>query len=409
MTRSTRTPAPPPRPLRRALWATMSIAALGPAIGLVLAAALGPSSVAAAGGVPIQAFTGAPPRFAAPTEYHVVYRVSSSTATPLTEELWVDRPFDSYDTTSSGSTQYLTTVARLGAEVLKASHGAQASLINSPPAPATNDVRLDAMAGPLLRAGLILIVGRSSVMGRSCVILRSSGPLRAAGPLAPLHPGSSYVDSCVDQDGIVLSEATYKAGVQSELRRAVSVSVGGGASRGGDFQLPGQALAFYSGGGSFTPLTLSSSPPGLSWAASTVPAGFQHAGRYAVVPSQPQVFADQNQGGGPPPGPSQLGLPNDLVTELDDTFVSGPDVIIVQQGVLMGGGKFNAPPGGQPVQLGVLGRGQLTLSALGPVLTAEPANGSHFVRISGTVPPSVLLAVARGLQVEAPGPIVPLP
>ena len=407
MSRSTRS-QPEPRPYRRALLAVMTIAALAPVVGLLLAAApwSGPST--AVGGLPIRAYTGALPHFSAPDGYHVVYRVSSSAAIPLTEELWVERPFNSYDTTTSQGTQYLTTVARLGAEVLKAAHGATASLINVPPSAAVNDVRLDAMAGPLLRAGLLLVAGRSSVLGRSCTVLRSSGPLRAAGPLAPLRPGASYVDSCVDGDGIVLSEATYHSGVRTELREATSVSVGAAAGRGGDFQLPGTALAFYSGGGSFTPLTLSSSPPGLSWAASYLPAGFRHAGRYAVVPSQPQVFADQNQGGGPPPAPSDLGLPNALVTELDDTYVSGPDVIVVQQGVEMGGGKFNAPTGGQPVDLGILGRGQMSLSALGPVITAEPDNASHFVRFTGTVPPSVLLAVARGLRVEAPGTIVPL-
>ena len=407
MSRSTTSPPTAALPYRRPLWLVMAIAALAPVVGLLLAAAPWSTSSPSAGGLAIQSYTGAPPQFAAPVGYHVVYRVSSSARDSITEELWVERPFNSYDTTTAGGVQYLTTVARLGAEVLKG-RGAQASLVHVPPAPATNDVRLDAMAGPLRRAGLVLVAGRSSALGRSCVVLRSSGPLRAAGPLEALHKGSSYVDSCVDGDCIVLWEETYTSGVRTQLRQATAVSVGAAAGGGGNVQMPGTALGFYSGGGSFTPLTLSSSPPGLSWAASWLPAGFSHAGRYAVVPSQPQVFADQNQAGGPPASPTQLGLPDALVTELDDTFVSGPNVIVVQQGVLMGGGKFNAPTGGQAVQLGVLGRGQMTLSALGPVLTAEPANASHFLRITGTVAPSVLLEVARALRVEAPGTIVPL-
>lgn len=59
--------------------------------------------------------------------------------------------------------------------------------------------------------------------------------------------------------------------------------------------------------------------------------------------------------------------------------------------------------------LGQLGKGQLTLSPDGPVVSAEPTKGFHFVRLVGTLPADQLLRVAQSLVPQAPGKLVTIP
>lgn len=358
------------------------------------------------GGVPLGSQGGPLPSFSspAPSAYHLVYRVTASGQPPYREELWVERPFQSMDVTGSGPAASLTIVSRLGAQVLKSGNGAAPTLVRVPVGPPAGDVRIDQVLAPAVAAGRLLVIGRDSVLGRACRVLRSAASLRAPGPLLPLRAGNSYVDSCVDRDGIVLEERDYRNGSPTQLRRAVSLQVGMTAGAGGDYRLSAVPTPFDQGGGSFVRLTFSSSPPGVSWYPGRLPAGFVHSGRYDVIPSQPQAFSPDD------PQPFGVsGLPAGLVTELDDAFVRGPDLIVLQQGETAGGARFQPPTGGEAVDLGGMGRGQLLLSAGGSVVTAEPEGGSQFVRVSGTVDPSVLLAVARSLRVEPPGTLVTIP
>ena len=127
------------------------------------------------------------------------------------------------------------------------------------------------------------------MLGRSCQIFRSAAPLRA-GPLPALRSQSTYVDTCIDSAGIVLRETQVGGGHTLSDRRAVPVQTGSAAVADASFDLTGPATPFDSGGGAFTPLTLTSRPPGGSWALAHPPAGFQHLGRFAAVPPQPQLF-----------------------------------------------------------------------------------------------------------------------
>lgn len=379
---------------------------IGMAAALLVAAAPWSTPVPTVGGLAIGSFPGPVPSFAVPPAYHIVYRVTAPKIAPYTEDLWVERPYESVDETLSGAPPGgaldLATVTRLGEEILRAGN-AEAALTYVPPAAAANDVRLDAVVGPALRQGYLVLAGRGRVDGRSCTVLRSAQSLRDSGSLPKLKPGGSYVDSCVDADGLVLSEATYAKDRLTELRRAVTVAVGARSASGGDYQMSGEPSDYNQGGGSFTALTLASSPPGTSWFASWLPPGFIHTGRDDVTPSQPEAF-DQSSGSY---SPNPLGLPGSLVIELDDTYVSGPNVIVVEQGVTVDGAAFK-PPSGQPsVELGqLMGKGQLGVSASASVVSAEP--GGHFVRVSGTVPPAELIRVARSLRLEAPGKLVDL-
>ena len=391
------------RPFRIWRWVPLSLLALGTALGLLLAAA--PWSSAPTGSVPVG--LGSVPPLAVPVGYHVTYRVTGPGLSPYLQQLWVARPFDSVSEilagNSASSGTALETVTRLGDQVLTTGNS-QPALIHVAVAPAGSDVRLDAVLSAALADGYLQSGGTAEVLGRTCHLYRSAKTLADPGAMT-VPGGSNYVESCVDADGVVLSEDTFKSGRLTQRRQAANVEIGRAAAAGGNYDLSAAATPFDEGGGSIGALTLDSSPPGLSWKATWIPTGYSHSGRWAITPSQPEAF-DQSSSGVPNP----LGVPDSLISELVDAFVSGPNVIVVEQGVSAGNNTvFKAPTGGQSVSLGpVLGRGQLTLSGSASVITAEPDGGSHFVRISGTVAPSVLLQVARAVVVEKPGRLVPL-
>src|SRR3954447_24102132 len=343
--------------------------------------------------------------FGVPSAYSVTYAVSSAGAAPSTERLWVRRPFDSVDITYGGpppgGTPSLVTVYRLGVQVLKAAN-AQAGSLQIPAATAPQDVRADVVVPPALRAHKLAVVGKAVVLGRACQVFRSAAPLRN-GPLPTLRSGSTYVDTCIDGAGIVLRETQVSAGHRLSDRRAVQVQTGASAVAAAPFDMTGTPTAFDSGGGAFTPLTLTSRPPGSSWAFAHLRGGFQHLGRFAVVPPQPQLFG---QGGN---GYGSMGLPGGLVTEMDDVYVRGADVVVLQQGSTLNGAAFAAPANADSVDLGRLGPGQLLIAGSGSTLVAEPGNRKGFVRLSGTLPTRDLIAMMRALTRQPGGTLTRLP
>lgn len=345
-----------------------------------------------------------PVAFRVPVAYTVRYVVATGSS-PTTEVLTVRRPFDEADITYAGTqatgTPNLTVVHRLGAQVLKAGN-AEASRLHVPASAAPLDVRADLVVPAGLRAGALKARGSSVVAGRPCQVFRSNRPL-GAGPLLPLTSTSTYTDTCIDGDGIILRETRHNAGKTVSDRRAVSVQTGDAAVATGVFDLTAAATPFDQGGGAFTALTLDSRPPGRSWALLQPPVGFQHVGRYAAVPPQPQLFAGGGQGTG------QMGLPGGLVSEMDDVYVRGADAVVLQQGSTLNGAKFALPDHATAVSLGALGNGQMLIAGNVTTVVAEPGNGEHFVRLSATLPPDDVIALMRSLAAQPGGTLTRLP
>ncbi|HMC38361.1 MAG TPA: hypothetical protein VKI19_01785 [Acidimicrobiales bacterium] len=378
------------------------------AISVVIAAAGLVAGVLVAIGSPAHRGAAGDGAFATPAAYHVVYRVTSN-GSASTESLWVARPFESADVDLGGAPPgqdaYLTVVYRLGDQVTMAGGGAQALLMRVPAAASPADVRPDVIAAAALQAGLLRRMGHERIAGRSCTVYRSAAPLRS-GPLTAVGSGSTYTDTCIDGDGLILGETVVKAGAVTSERVAVHVSVGAASTSDAEFSLSGPATPVSQGGGAFTPLTPDSRPPGINWTLGRVPPGFEEVGRYAVIPPQPGVFGQIDQG-----PPNQLGLPGSLVAETDIVWVRGPDVIVLQQGGTLNGARFAAPAGARPVDLGAaggLGPGQLEITGTGSVVSAEPASAVHFLRLSGTLDPSTMLALARSIVRAPPGTLTRL-
>jgi hypothetical protein len=336
------------------------------------------------------------PASSVPTGYHVVYAEGVPGAAASTEELWVRRPFESVDQTLSGpppgDTLFVSTVSRLGHQVLRAGPTAQAVLLNVPVTAAPADVRLDAVYAAARNAHLLQFRRDDVVAGRRCTVLRSAQSLLNSPLLALAAHPNSYVDTCVDETGLILREQIVRDGALATSRTAVSVAVGPAAGDEGAYAMSGVPTPYDQGGGSITRLTPDSLPPGRTWVLPQPPAGFTLRGRYVAVPPQPQAFT-----AGPGASAAAPGAPTLLVVTLEDVYVRGPDVLVVEQGGTSNNARFAPPTGGRPVDLGVLGPGQLVLAATASSVVAEPAGESKFVRVTGTVDPHLLIQTARAL------------
>lgn len=331
-----------------------------------------------------------PPAGAVPVSYHVVYRVTAGSVVS-TEELWVHRPFEAEDVTFAGApggAPISTIVDRLGRQLVHDVGGVPA-VLEPPPAPTPFDIRLDAVAPAAEREGVLVAEGTMDVAGRACRVYRSAVPL-ASGELDVAPSGSDHVDTCVDGTGLLLDERRVAGGRLVSERRAAHVAIGDDRT----FVTPGLHIPLAEGGGRVVTISASSRPPEATfWELDGPPAGFVHVGRFAVVPPQAPDAAGTS-------GAAE-------VATVADVFVRGPDAIIVEQGQTLGGAPLS-PPVGTSVAVRGFGRGTLTLSGLASSVTMLVGR-SAFVRVTGTLPTSGLLAVAADLRPQPGGTITLAP
>ena len=319
-----------------------------------------------------------PLQFARPaTAYHVVYSVTYG-STHSTEDLWVHRPFDSEQLVGGSRI-----VSRLGRQLL--STGAAPAVLEVAPQPPQFDQRVDAIAAVAPHDALDRR-GHDMVAGIRCQVVRTRAVLAAdfAGP----PTGAEHVDSCVSSNGFVLEETAVRGGrvVSHKVARRVTL---GPSVASHAFATTGDHVPRAQGGGRILTLDPSSRPPGQDfWELRSAPAGFNHVGRFAVV------------------APASTSAP--VVTSVDDVYVRGADVIVIEQGETLGGGAMAAQEG-SPVRLGALGHGTLLVSPVASSVAALTHARGSFVRVSGTVAPSRLVAVARGLRPQPGGVLVTIP
>jgi len=363
---------------------------------LVAIGALLPTLWPKAGPITITPDSGPAPRFSVPSGYHITYTITTPNSSGYTQELFVRRPFESFEQEISGGKPYLTTAMRLGEEVFRSKTGTS-SLVHTALSPALRDIRLDAVASYAIQAKMLRLVGRARVLGETCYVFRSGAALNS-GPLKPIG-SRSYVDSCIDRRGLVVYERTTTRGKVTAERRATRIAIGSARSA-ADYSMDGQALAANKGGGAMQLLTLDSRPSsGPFWDIARAPARFRHVGRYVVIPSQPEAYANMTA-----LTMSPTGFPGSLVVSIDDVYVRGANALVIEQGSTVNDATFSPPSGGKDVDLGpVLGHGQLLLSASASEVAAEPHEGNRFIRVIGTLPPDELIAIARSMTLQPPG------
>lgn len=306
--------------------------------------------------------------------YAVTYRVQEldpeEGVRTASVELLVRRPFASRRTVTGDEL-----LGDRAAELGRRTEGAH--LILPTPGPAPDDLRAD-----LLFARDDAIEART-VLGRTCAVFEIGAPLLAGGELA-LGEGTEI---CVDADGLVLEEVTVEDGEIVERWLATDV----GTDPPAEIEVEGEPVPVAEGGGSVRAIEPTSSPPGPFWVLddASAPEGFEHLGRYAVVP--PQTARVDSAESRPR-----------VVAGVVDVWVRGIDVLVVDQGGTLGNvAPFGTHPGSEDVDVGDVGVGALFAEAYltrtgGEVRVLIPPG--KYVRVSATLPIDEVVAVARALR-----------
>ncbi len=190
---------------------------------------------------------------------------------------------------------------------------------------------------------------------------------------------------CIDAVGLVLEERWELDGEEVRTRRAVALSF----DRRAALRVPdGSALP---GSGELRRLAVdAASPFPARVTVGAVPEGFEHVGRYAVVPPDLSVAErDPNL-----PAVAQLAT-------ITDVWVRGADLLIVDQGATTGRDPFARTDVAAPVNLETPGleNAVIVLDLRASDIRIRLADGA-FVRVAATLAPEELMAVARSLTLE---------
>jgi len=314
-----------------------------------------------------------------PSAYRIVFRHEDRVGGGLSsssEIFSVRRPFEARDETRRGGQVVVLTINGFA----RVSTGR--ALLAVPPAAANGDMRPDAFLSDAIRDGYAQARERRRVVGRACRVYRTAGD-SGAGSLPRIRDlRGNYIDRCFDAAGLLLEEVSYVDGHLIDRRIATQVDERP-AFRKNDFDVGGAPIAPKLGGGSVKELTAGSRTPGSFWELPQPPAGFEHMGRYAVIPPQSELTDPQKR--------------TSIVATVDDVWVHGPDVLILRQGGTLGGGEpFGKDANARRVSVGALGSGDLLYALRSSQVRVSTGKG-HFVIVEGTLAPTRLLAIARSL------------
>lgn len=322
-----------------------------------------------------------------PASYRVVYRLEEARPGKVeyrTDEVSVRRPFESRLETRSGrppGTKTETFQAARFAKRVTDTGGSVPLVLELSPGVPPSDVRLAPVLEDALAAGRILRREVREVAHRRCQVYRSAGYLSVSELRAPI--GKEYADSCVDEAGLVLEEVLWSG--SSMISRRVAVEVQEGVALSDDLfpDLPA-TVAAASGGGKVSKLKEGSAPPGEFLVLDTPPEGFEHRGRYSVIPPQSQSTDPLAE--------------SSVQAGVVDVWVRGLDLLVLDQGAtLRGQAPFVMAENSPRIDLGGFGQGEVRLSALGSEVRAL-REGGRYVGVSGTLRVDELAAVARSLR-----------
>lgn len=313
-----------------------------------------------------------------PASYRITYRVQDGDRTTM-EVLSVERPFDSRLETFDGEDVRgrpdMVEINTLGRSAREGGRSGRLA-VAVPPGLAPADVRVEhALGSDVLERG-----ERKTIVDRECQVFRTGQSLR----LVELVAGDD-VEVCIDAAGLVLEERDG-----DRRRTAIEVELDVEAS----FDVGTRTVPVLDGGGAVQPLSDDSRPPGTFWElGDDLP--LPHAGRYAVVPPQPDAFTDAT-------------LRGRRIATTTDVLTDGFDLVVIDRGgTLEGIDVIGEDDEGQTVDVGDLGEGTLRRTSFGAEITVA-LDAGQFIRVSGTLPTDELVAVARGLHEVDGGELTPV-
>jgi hypothetical protein len=311
------------------------------------------------------------------SNYRIVYRVEDLAGAEKivsTRELAVRRPFDSALEQRGGPPpggQVQSRVVTTFGLYSSTSAAAATLVVGTRPGPPVGDLRLDVMLPDLVADGRLVRAGNDRVVGRDCRVFRTREPLADNSPPPPTP--DDHTDLCIDAHGLVLREEWVLGGRLTRRTTAVAVEERP-LLRASLFETTADPIPVERGG---IELVEANDTP-ATWTISA-PADYRRRGSYMLLSALPPV-----EGIARPPQATRV-----------DVYVSGPRLLVVEQGQLQGAAE--APEASRRIDVPGVGRGYLVSSARSTVITVYP-DAVTFVRLSGTMPAAALERLAGQLQ-----------
>lgn len=265
-----------------------------------------------------------------PEAFTITYRVERprEAATAVDTEIrTAEPPFDSRVETRRDEPESAGELVLVDIEVMGAIElgplGQQRTLVVVQPGPASRGGWFDTDTGAAADAGVVVSTGKGyEIVGRRCTEIRTGSPLDGGVLVAPSTDDHS--DVCIDDDGLVLREEVTVGGKVTVRRTAVKVATTPPPD--GAFAPLGWRLPEAEGGGRVRRVTADSRPPGVDHhQLGSPPTGFAHVGRFGVA-------TDTS------PGPNAAGAADRLVSVVD-VYRNGTEVVTVENGALVSGGR----------------------------------------------------------------------
>jgi len=306
--------------------------------------------------------------------------------TVTTERVWVKRPFDSRIETwrgpAPGTSRLSVRLSRFGVLTSESSSAAPLRLA-IPPSVAAGDLRVDAAVGDAVKRDVVVRRERREVYGRPCQVYRAGDTILAGDIQRYKNDPKNYADFCIDRNGLVIEEMWYSKGALLRRRVARMVKIAPRISS-SVFEAKVKETPGIDPG-EIERVDRTSVGRHPLWALPKTPKGFTNRGRYGVrissaaVPQSSQLF--------PVSGPAST----------TDVYTRGADLLLVDQDPSLASYVRSDSRPKEKVKLGRLRNGVLIVDARMSEVRGETEDGS-FVRVLGTLPPSELLKIARGLR-----------
>jgi hypothetical protein len=323
-----------------------------------------------------------------PRSYRIVYRSESRAGDDVVvniEDVLVRRPFEARSVSRGVSGESRTTTVNAFARLVN-----DRTTLAMGPSPAPLDRRPDVFLRAAVEAGYAEQREARRVARRQCRIFRMAGSPAEPSLERVSEAGDTYSEICVDGAGLVLEELNVTDGKMLTRRIATRIDLDPDVPKEA-FDAGEPSLGVRQGGGSVRQMEPDSRPPGTFWELDDEPDGFEHRGRYVVVP--PQTGFDD---------PTQR---SNLVAFTSDVWVDGPDALVIEQGATLGGSEpFAEDLGADLVDAGELGDVEVVYGYLSVEVRAL-LGGGRFIRIFGTLPPDELIEIAKDMREEEGGTI----
>jgi hypothetical protein len=323
---------------------------------------------------------------AGPDSYNVTYQVQviadTGTVENHLEKVSIRRPFDDHVTFYAGVTvtdsPEFDVINNFGLASMS-NAGAAAEIRQGLPAVSNSDLRLDLTLDDLVKGSYFVAREQRRILDRDCTVFRTGRTVESN--TVAKATDTDYVDVCVDNTGLALEEmAVNKSKVSL---RVIASEVTPNPEFASDvFTINGTPLGTADGAPLLDVTDATTVPNANVLTLPTVPAGYEHKGRYILRDAPDAAAAGE---GVAPTKDSYV-----------DVYLNGTRSLIIHQGKTANEPQIDTTDA-QAIDIGLLGQAKLVLGVSGNTIVVNPT-GEWFIHFIGAMPAADLQALAGQLR-----------